>query len=307
MKKPRPKSGHDSAKHGSAKPDSAKHDSAKQHLGKHTSEKKHASTKYGAGPRDPRKRDPRERGPSEHGRRKPERRLPRFSREVAVLFQDDAVLAINKPAGLLAVPIEGANTPSALALLIAELKPQRRRAYVVHRIDRYTSGVLLFAKSQMDREALIRQFLAHTPVREYLAVVRGHPSAKEGTLVHYFRREGQFQKLSNERDRKAARAELRFRVERSLRDASLVRVTLVTGLQNQIRVQFSALGHPVIGDRKYHAKEASESRIARVALHAARLEFTHPRSGENVSIDCQMPSDFHSLIQSLEPARRPGR
>src|SRR6185437_8649655 len=253
-------------------------------------------------PRANRSHDPRER----RGRRH-ERRLPRLSREVAVLYQDDAVLAINKPAGLLAVPVEGSDTPSALALLIAELKPQRRRAYVVHRIDRFTSGVLLFAKSQMDREALIRQFLAHTPVREYLAVVRGHPPAKEGTLVHYFRREGQFQKLSNERDRKAARAELRYRVERSLRDASLVRVMLVTGLQNQIRVQFSALGHPVIGDRKYHAKEASESRIARVALHAARLQFTHPRSGENVSIDCEMPPDFQSLIQSLQPIHRARR
>ncbi|HWF91665.1 MAG TPA: RluA family pseudouridine synthase [Terriglobales bacterium] len=249
-------------------------------------------------PRSNRSHDPRER----RGRRH-ERRLPRFSREVAVLYQDDAVLAINKPAGLLAVPVEGSDTPSALALLIADLKPQRQRAYVVHRIDRFTSGVLLFAKSQMDREALIRQFLAHTPVREYLAVVRGHIPAKEGTLVHYFRREGQFQKLSNQRDRKAARAELRYRVERSLRDASLVRVTLVTGLQNQIRVQFSALGHPVIGDRKYHAKEAAESRIDRVALHAARLQFTHPRSGESVSIECAMPPDFQSLIQSLDGHR----
>ncbi len=290
MKKPLRKSGR-----GSAKREPAKHDS-----------RKHESRLHDSRKRDPRKHDPRKHDPREHGR-KTERRPPRFSREVAVLYQDDAVLAINKPAGLLAVPVEGSDTPSALALLIAELKPQRRRAYVVHRIDRFTSGVLLFAKSQMDREALIRQFLAHTPVREYLAVVRGHPSAKEGTLVHYFRREGQFQKLSNERDRKAARAELRYRVERSLRDASLVRVTLVTGLQNQIRVQFSALGHPVIGDRKYHSKEASESRIARVALHAARLQFTHPRSGESVSIDCEMPPDFQSLVQSLQPIHRARR
>lgn len=294
MKKPRPNRSRNSA------------NVAKNQSGKH------ASGKYGSGPgdsrtHDSRKHDSRKHDSHEHGRGKPERRLPRFSREVAVLYQDDAVLAINKPAGLLAVPVEGSDTPSALALLIADLKPQRQRAYVVHRIDRFTSGVLLFAKSQMDREALIRQFLAHTPVREYLAVVRGHPAAKEGTLVHYFRREGQFQKLSNARDRKAARAELRYKVERSLRDASLVRVTLITGLQNQIRVQFSALGHPVIGDRKYHANEASERRIQRVALHAARLQFTHPRSGENVSIDCELPADFQSLIQSLQPAHRPRR
>jgi len=248
--------------------------------------------------------------PRKGSQRRPGRepRLPRFSREVAVLYQDDAVLAINKPPGLLAVPVEGSDTPSALSLLIADLKPQRQHAYVVHRIDRFTSGVLLFAKTQMDRAALIRQFLSHTPLREYLAMVRGHLAVKEGTLVHYFRREGQFQILSTERDRKATRAELRYRVERSLRDATLVRATLVTGLQNQIRVQFSALGHPVVGDRKYHKKEASESRIDRVALHAARLQFIHPRTGKTVSVEAQLPSDFQSLIQSLQPqAARAGK
>src|ERR1700690_3139651 len=152
-----------------------------------------------------------------HRSERPLRHKPRFSRELALLYEDDAVVAVNKPPGLLAVPVEGSDTPSALSLLIAELKPQGRRAYVVHRIDRFTSGVLLFAKTQADREALIRQFLAHTTLREYVAVVRGHLAAKAGTLVHYFRREGQFQKLSTERDRKAARAELRYSVERSLR------------------------------------------------------------------------------------------
>ncbi len=210
-------------------------------------------------------------------------------------------MAVNKPAGLLAVPVEGSDAPSALSLLSADLKTHRQRALVVHRIDRFTSGVLLFAKTQSDRDALVRQFLAHTPVRQYLAVVRGHLSKKEGTLVHHFRREGMHQKLSRERDSKAARAELSYSVERSLRAASLVRATLVTGLQNQIRVQFAALGHPVIGDRKYNPEEASESRIARVALHAASLQFVHPRSGEAVSVKCDPPSDFQSLLRSLSP------
>jgi 23S rRNA pseudouridine1911/1915/1917 synthase len=247
--------------------------------------------------------------PRKRGRHsgKPVRHKPRFSREVVMLYEDDAVVAVNKPAGLLAVPVEGSDAPSALSLLIEELKPTRRRAFVVHRIDRFTSGVLLFAKSQLDREALIRQFLEHTPLREYVAIVRGHLATKEGTLVHYFRRDGMFQKLSTERDPKATRAELKYSVERSLRDASLVRVTLVTGLQNQIRVQFSAIGHPVVGDRKYHPAEASESRIARVALHAAHLQFIHPRSGESVSIDSKLPPDFESLILALKPPSRARR
>ena len=221
-----------------------------------------------------------------------------------MLYEDDAVVALNKPAGLPSVPVKDSDTPSALSLLSARLKPKRQRALVVHRIDRFTSGVLLFAKTEPDRDALVRQFLRHTPVRQYLAVVRGHLGVKEGTLVHYFRREGIFQRLTIESDSKAARAELRYSVERPLRGASLVRVTLVTGLQNQIRVQFSAIGHPVIGDRKYYPAEASERRIARVALHAAHLQFIHPRSGDSVSIDCELPSDFQSLLRALWlPAR----
>lgn len=227
------------------------------------------------------------------------RRPPRLSREVAVLYEDDAVIVLNKPAGLLAVPIKGSDVPSALSLLIAELKPKRQRALVVHRIDRFASGILLFAKTDRDRDTLIRQFLAHTPVRKYLAVVRGRLKEESGTLVHYFRREGMYQQLRTARDPEAARAELRYTVERAFADATLVRVELVTGLQNQIRAQFSAMGHPLIGDRKYHRKEAEEQLIDRVALHAAYLEFVHPRSGERITIDCPPPQDFQNLVQQL--------
>jgi len=108
-----------------------------------------------------------------------------------------------------------------------------------------------------------------------------------------------FQKVTKGPGRESARAELRYSVERPLRGASLVRVSLVTGLQNQIRVQFSAIGHPIIGDRKYNPAEASERRITRVALHAAHLQFVHPRSGETVSVDCEPPPDFQSLLQAL--------
>jgi len=241
--------------------------------------------------------------PRKHGSNSdtPRRRPPRFSRELAILYEDDAVVAVNKPAGLLAVPAPGSDAPSALSLLLQDLRARRQRALVVHRIDRFASGVLLFAKTVSDREALVRPFLAHTPVRQYLAVVRGHVPAKEGTLVHYFRREGMYQKVSSERDSKAARAELSYSVERSLRGASLLRVALLTGLQNQIRVQFAALGHPIIGDRKYSNEEASERRIDRVALHAASLQFIHPRSRETVSLECDLPTDFRSLLQALSP------
>jgi 23S rRNA pseudouridine1911/1915/1917 synthase len=234
-----------------------------------------------------------------------DRRRPRFSQELTVVYEDDAVAVLDKPAGLLAVPIKGSDTPSALSLLSARLRSKRQRALVVHRIDRFVSGLLLFAKTNRDRDALVRQFLAHTPVRQYLAVVRGHLSVEAGTLVHYFRREGMFQQLRTARDPHATRAELRYSVERAFADSSLVRVELLTGLQNQIRVQFAAAGHPVIGDRKYRRAEASEQLIARVALHAVHLQFVHPRSGKSVSIDCEPPPDFKHLVRVLSHSSRP--
>ena len=220
-------------------------------------------------------------------------------RQLRVLYQDDAVVVLNKPPKLLAVPTDNSDLPSALSLLSAELESKRQRAFVVHRIDRDTSGILLFAKSWPDREALVQQFIRHTPVREYLAVVRGHLRVNEGTLVHYFRQEGMFQKLTTAGDTRSARAELRYAVEDRLKGASLLRVSLVTGLQNQIRVQMAAIGHPIIGDKKYNPEEKLERRITRVALHAAHLEFIHPRSGDNVSVDCEPPPDLQAFLKAL--------
>lgn len=225
-----------------------------------------------------------------------------FPRELAVLYEDDSVVAVNKPPGLLAVPAPGSDAPSALSLLAEHLGNHRQPIFTVHRIDRFASGVLLFAKTRADRDALVRQFLAHTPVRRYLAVVRGHLSTQQGTLVHHFRKDGMHQRLSSAKDPGAARAELTYSVEASLRGASLLSVTLGTGLQNQIRVQLAALGHPVVGDRKYSPAEASETRIARVALHAEYLQFSHPRTGEAVEVASEPSSDFRSLLRSLKPS-----
>jgi 23S rRNA pseudouridine1911/1915/1917 synthase len=251
---------------------------------------------------------PDRRGDDRGGReRRGDDRRPRFSRELSVLYEDDAVIVLDKPAGLLAVPIPGSATPSAWSLLAEKLEAKRQKALIVHRIDRFSSGALLFAKTASDRSALVRQFLDHTPERHYLAALRGRIEAKAGPLVQYFRKEGMYQQLRTARDPSATRAELRYTVERLFADASLVRVELVTGLQNQIRVQFAALGHPVIGDRKYHRAEASEELIDRVALHAAHLKFVHPRTGKSISVDCKLPPDFQHLVRELARASRAGR
>jgi 23S rRNA pseudouridine1911/1915/1917 synthase len=115
------------------------------------------------------------------------------------------------------------------------------------------------------------------------------------------------QRLRTVTDPTATRAELRYTVERRFADATLVRVALVTGLQNQIRAQFAVTGHPVIGDRKYHPDEAQERSIDRVALHAARLRFTHPRSHHDVTVTCELPVDFQRALRDFERRTRPER
>jgi 23S rRNA pseudouridine1911/1915/1917 synthase len=232
------------------------------------------------------------------------RHQPAFKREIEILIEDDAIIAVDKPAGLPAVPIAGSSAPSAFDIVAVEMKRRREHAFVVHRIDRFTSGILLFAKTNRSRDALVRQFLKHTPQREYLAVVRGRMTEKEGKMVDYLRRQGMFQTMSRESDPEAARAELSFAVERPLRNATLVRVRLITGLQNQIRVQFAKAGYPVIGDRNYRPEEAAERRITRVALHAALLEVVHPSTGELVKIESPLPADMRSLVGSLSRTGR---
>src|ERR1700689_2676518 len=142
-------------------------------------------------------------------------------RQIHVLYEDDAVVVLNKRAKLLAVPADDSDTPSALSILSAKLESKRQRAFVVHRIDRDTSGILLFAKTWPDREALVQQFIRHTPGREYLAVVRGDLRVKEGRLVHFFPQQGMFQRVNTEKDPKKVRTELPHSVEHLIQGPSL--------------------------------------------------------------------------------------
>lgn len=245
------------------------------------------------------KRKERSRGPRPKHVRPEKSRQPSI-KSLHVLFEDDAVIVVNKPAGLPTVPIKGKGVPSAVSLLTLKLRSKNERPLIVHRIDRFTSGIVLFAKTERDREVLIEQFLAHQPKREYLAVVRRKLQQRKGKLVHYLRRREQHQIVSSNRDPKATRAVLHYSVEKDFRDSALVRVSLETGLQNQIRVQFSAIGHPVIGDRKYQRKESREPDIQRVALHAAKLTFKHPRTGEQITITSNPPDDFENLLRRLD-------
>lgn len=215
-----------------------------------------------------------------------------------ILYEDKDVIAVNKPAGILTVPIPGMKSANLQERLDDHLRKQKKQAWTVHRIDRYTSGVVLFAKNSRARKDLIRQFRNHEPGRIYLALIRGVPDPPEGELVHHMKRikQGFRNVIVPKSDPKASEARLKYRVTERFKNTSLVEVALVTGLKNQIRVQFAELGHPTVGDRHYASDEQEEKLIHRQALHASRLEFVHPGTKQTVALTAPWPKDFHRLI-----------
>ncbi len=216
-----------------------------------------------------------------------------------VLYEDSDIIAVNKAAGILSVPFQGGDSPNVYGLLKRYLARKKQRPSIVHRIDRYTSGILVFAKHDRARENLVRQFMRHLPRREYLAIVRGEPARKEGILVHHLRqiRSGFRQTVQEKPGKDTEEARLRYRVLRSANAVSIVAISLDTGLKNQIRAQFAAIGHPVVGDRQYSEDEAANSSIDHQALHAGYLQIVHPRTGKKMQFSIEPPRDFREFAE----------
>jgi 23S rRNA pseudouridine1911/1915/1917 synthase len=221
-----------------------------------------------------------------------------------ILYEDRVLLVINKPAGLLSVPLpKKSSEPSVYGELERHLRPQRRRPFVVHRIDRDTSGLVVFAKDPRTQQALKKQFIHQEPERVYLALVYGHPDPEEGTwrdrLV--WDRKALIQKRTHPRDPHGAEAVCRYRVIERFRDTSLIEVRLQTGKRNQIRIQARLRGHTLIGEQRYvYGPERLRSMtFSRQALHAHRLAFRHPVDGRELRFEAPLPDDLHELLERL--------
>ncbi|MFZ0390061.1 MAG: RluA family pseudouridine synthase [Calditrichia bacterium] len=221
--------------------------------------------------------------------------------QFSVVYQDEDLIVINKPAGLLAVPIPKSKAKNVRDLLNDLLKPQRQRAIIVHRIDRYTSGLMVFAKHRKAHGILVRQFLDHTPRRVYLTLVRGVPSPEKGELRHYLKltTHGFRQVAVKDESEGGTLAVTRYQIRKAYGDeAALLEIELDTGLKNQIRVQLAEAGHPIVGDRHYVRAEKN-ARIDHQALHAWKLGFNHPADGKYVEFKADPPDDFRKVVAAL--------
>ena len=222
-----------------------------------------------------------------------------------VAFEDRDLLAADKPAGMLVEPLPGEKSGEVTLLdLVADhLRSRvRTRPFVVHRIDRDTSGLVLFALNRTARDALKAQFEARAPERVYRAVVRGQVAPPAGTWRDRLAwdKERLVQKRAHVTEAAGKDAVARYVLVEQFAGAALIEVTLVTGKRNQIRVQAGARGLPLVGERVYTfgapPPAADEPTLGRQALHAAQLSFIHPATGRQVSVSAPLPQDMRQLI-----------
>jgi 23S rRNA pseudouridine1911/1915/1917 synthase len=235
------------------------------------------------------------------------RRRPRTGPvgDLHVVYEDDALIVVNKPAGLLAVPLERKNqAPSVYDQIEEHFRSQgKRRPFVVHRIDQDTSGLVVFAKDALAQRALKDQFKRREPARVYWAVVYGSPDPPAGTWRDFLVWDDKalIQKETHPRDPRGSEAVCAYRVIESFFGASLIEVRLRTGRRNQIRIQARLRGHTLVGEGRYVFGPELLRPIAfgRHALHACRLTFEHPGDGRILDLEASPPGDFIDLLTRL--------
>jgi 23S rRNA pseudouridine1911/1915/1917 synthase len=225
-----------------------------------------------------------------------------------ILYEDDALIVLNKPAGLLSVPLERrSQSPSIVTLLEDYFRSSgKRKPFVVHRIDLDTSGLVLFAKTARAQAALKDQFRRREPERVYRAVVYGCPSPAQGTwrdrLV--WDTKALIQKETHPGDPSGMDAVSNYRVVERFAATSLIEVRLETGKRNQIRIQARLRGHTLVGEKRYvYGPEALRPiPFPRQALHAYRLALRHPGDDRRLEFEAPLPSDMSDLLARLRRA-----
>jgi 23S rRNA pseudouridine1911/1915/1917 synthase len=222
--------------------------------------------------------------------------LPRARCSLPILHEDEHVIVVDKPAGLLTVPTgPGREEDTVLARVreyVTHLRPRGGFAERVHRLDRETSGAIAFALSREARAGLIRLFRAHRIERRYLVIVEGSPRVEHGVVDAPLRDawvSGRRAVARGDEAQKPART--RWRVRERFSGATLLEVELDTGRQHQIRVHLAHVRLPILGDRVYGTAAAGPVAPRRPMLHAWRLGFVHPVSGERVSVESPVPGD----------------
>jgi 23S rRNA pseudouridine1911/1915/1917 synthase len=231
---------------------------------------------------------------------------------LAVAYEDDHLIVIDKPAGMVVHPAAGNRDGTLVNALLHHCAGRLSgiggvaRPGIVHRIDKDTSGLIVAAKTDVAHEGLSAQFARHKVLRAYQAIVAGIPHPGAGTIdAPLARSSANRQKMAIVAGDRGKRAVTHYRLLAPLREAAMVECRLETGRTHQVRVHMTSIGHPLLGDPVYgrsrpaHRECLKELGFERQALHAAELGFVHPVSKENLSFKSALPSDMQELFRAL--------
>lgn len=228
-----------------------------------------------------------------------------------IAFEDEHLIVINKPAGMVVHPAAGNQSGTLVNALLYHCAGQLSgiggvaRPGIVHRIDKDTSGLLVVAKSTAAHEGLAKQFADHTITRRYLAVCNGFPAPESGTIEGVIgRSSGNRKKMAvlDDDSSRGKHAITHYKILKKMNNSSLVECRLETGRTHQVRVHFASIGHALLGDPAYGRTTASlrpilqRLRFVRQALHAATLGFNHPVTGTYLELHAELPDDMQELI-----------
>ncbi|MBN1905599.1 MAG: RNA pseudouridine synthase [Deltaproteobacteria bacterium] len=218
---------------------------------------------------------------------------------ISIIFEDRDIIVINKPVGLLTIGTDREKTKTAHFLLNDYVRKgnskSSNRVYVVHRLDRETSGILVFAKSEQAKRYLQDNW--EKTEKHYLAILHGNLKEKEGTISSYLTENRALKVYSTNDPSKGRLSHTAYKVLEEQKGFTMVDVNLITGRKHQIRVHFAEMGHPVVGDKKYVPDEAVSKRLA---LHACSIMFNHPFTRKPMTFDTGIPDEFVRLFRRLQ-------
>lgn len=219
-----------------------------------------------------------------------------YHRRIKLVYEDDDIIVVNKGYGLLSMGTDKVKDGTAYSIVRDYIKWQdpRNKLFIVHRLDRDTSGLMMFAKNEQAKETMQHNWNNMVLNRKYLAVVEGKVEENEGSVRSYLAETSQYEVYSTQNPDEGQLAVTRYRTLKRKGGYSLLEVELDTGRKNQIRVHMKDLGHPIAGDRKYGAKS---SPIHRLALHAQTLRFVHPVTRREMNFETPIPTSFASMVK----------
>ena len=222
-------------------------------------------------------------------------RMEQKFREFTIVFEDENLIVIDKSAGLLSIATKNEKRNTAYSLLSDYVKKDNfdNKIFIVHRLDRETSGLMVFSKNEEVKKILQENWDETVIEKTYVAVVEGAVNKREGTIVSYLFEDKVFRMHSSDNPKKGLKAITHFSLVKANKNYSLLKINIETGRKNQIRVHMQKMGHCIVGDKKYGA---TSNPIRRMGLHAQKLVFNHPVSGEILNFETKIPAMFLRLF-----------